>query len=72
MIPTHYVQREGQRASEEGGRGWLSNFSHDLIPAALSKGQDHTGGGFFFFFLFFPIPHLSGQYFKLHGCVIGE
>lgn len=59
------------REKESERRGWLSHFSHDLIPAALSRDRTMQGG-FFFSFSFFIIPHLSGQYLKWHACVIGE
>lgn len=58
------------REKESERRGWLSHFSHDLIPAALSKDRTMQGGFFSFFIII--IPHLSGQYLKWHGCVIGE
>lgn len=46
----------GAREKESERRGWLSHFSHDLIPAALSKDRTMQGGFFSFFFFFYYSP----------------
>lgn len=58
-----------KREREREKRVVISFFSRPDTGCVV-KGQDHAGGILFFFFII--IPHLSGQYLKWHGCVIGE